>query len=95
MSTPEVYGFDKKRPMRTIALEPNFSKKSTRTFVCGGMAGNLVLHEKGWLGHKETTLDTGGGPIWTARWRGTLIAWANDTVSCNLRVGPIVALNMS
>ncbi|PAV21458.1 vacuolar assembling VPS41 [Pyrrhoderma noxium] len=74
----ENYSFDKKRPMRTIALEPNFSKKSSRSFVCGGMNGYLVLHEKGWLGHKETTIHSGEGPIWTARWRGTLIAWAND-----------------
>ncbi|EJD01725.1 vacuolar assembling protein VPS41 [Fomitiporia mediterranea MF3/22] len=78
LSTPEVYAFDKKRPMRTIALEPNFSKRSSRTFVCGGMAGNLILHEKGWLGHKETVIHAGEGPIWMARWRGTLIAWAND-----------------
>ena len=76
----ENYSFDKKRPMRTIALEPNFSKKSSRSFVCGGMNGYLVLHEKGWLGHKETTIHSGEGPIWTARWRGTLIAWANDLV---------------
>ncbi|KAL5487517.1 VPS41 [Sanghuangporus weigelae] len=79
LTAPEVYSFDKKRPMRTVALEPNFSRRSTRAFVCGGMAGNLVLHEKGWLGHKETVIHAGEGPIWTARWRGTLIAWANDT----------------
>ena len=67
-----------KRPMRTVSLEPNFSRKSTRAFVCGGLAGNLVLHEKGWLGHKETVLHAGEGPIWQARWRGRLIVWAND-----------------
>lgn len=78
LSTPEVYSFDKKRPMRTISLEPNFAKRSSRAFVCGGMAGNLILHEKGWLGHKETVLQSGEGPIWQARWRGRLIAWAND-----------------
>ncbi|EKM55080.1 uncharacterized protein PHACADRAFT_142974 [Phanerochaete carnosa HHB-10118-sp] len=78
LSTPEVYSFDKKRPMRTVSLEPNFAKRSTRAFVCGGLAGNLILHEKGWLGHKETVLHTGEGPIWQARWRGRLIAWAND-----------------
>lgn len=81
MSTPEAYSFDMKRPIRTVALEPNFAKRSTRSFVCGGMAGNLVLHEKGWLGHKETILHAGEGPIWSVRWRGRLIAWANDLVS--------------
>ena len=88
----ETYSFDLKRPMRTIALEPQFaSKRSTRAFVCGGLAGNLVLYEKGWLGHRETVIGTGEGPIWIARWVGTasggngLIAWANDAV-CSLHL---------
>ena len=72
--------FDMKRPIRTVALEPHFAKKSTRSFVCGGMAGTLVLREKGWLGHKETILHSGEGPVWLVRWRGRLIAWANDLV---------------
>lgn len=77
-----------KRPLRTLALEPNFAKRGSRAVVCGGMAGTLVLHEKGWLGHKETLLHQGEGPIWNIRWRGTLIAWANDIVSvraCDMR----------
>ncbi|KAG6841283.1 hypothetical protein C0991_012453 [Blastosporella zonata] len=78
MSTTESYSFDLKRPMRTIALEPNFAKRTTRAFVCGGLAGNLILYEKGWLGHKETILHSSEGPIWQVRWRGRLIAWAND-----------------
>ena len=81
LNTPESYSFDHKRPMRSIALEPNFAKRGTRSFVCGGLAGNLILHEKGWLGHKETVLHNGEGPIWQVRWRGRLIAWANDLVS--------------
>ncbi|ELU45698.1 vacuolar assembling protein VPS41 [Rhizoctonia solani AG-1 IA] len=69
-----------KRPMRTIALEPGFGNRGSRAFVCGGLAGTLVLHEKGWLGHKETTLHSGGeGPVWASAWRTTLIAWACDT----------------
>ena len=80
VSTPESHTFDMKRSLRTVALEPNFSKSSTRALVCGGMAGSLVLHEKGWLGYRETVLHTGEGPIWEVRWRGKLIAWANDMV---------------
>lgn len=74
----ETYSFDLKRPMRSVAMEPDFSKRGTRAFVCGGMAGTLVLHEKGWLGHKETVLHANEGPIWQIRWRDRLIAWAND-----------------
>lgn len=78
LTTPEMYGFDFQRPMRCVALEPSFAKRGTRAFVCGGMAGKLVMHEKGWLGHKESEIHSGEGPIWNVAWRGTLIAWAND-----------------
>ena len=81
VSSSETYVFDMKRPMRTVALEPNFARRGTRAFVCGGMAGTLVMREKGWLGHKETVLYQGEGPVYQARWRGPLIAWASDTVS--------------
>lgn len=36
------------------------------------------MHEKGWLGHKETTIHSNEGPIWAIQWQGNLIAWAND-----------------
>lgn len=75
--------------MRCVALEPNFSKRSTRQFVSGGMAGSLILSEKGWLGHKETVLYSGEGPIWTTEWRGTLIAWASDAVRPFQRCAPL------
>ncbi|GAA5924717.1 Vps41p [Sporobolomyces koalae] len=78
LTTPEAHVFDLQRPMRCVALEPNFSKRSTRQFVSGGMAGSLILSEKGWLGHKEAVVYSGEGPIWAAEWRGTLIAWASD-----------------
>ncbi|KZT70226.1 vacuolar protein sorting-associated protein 41 [Daedalea quercina L-15889] len=78
VSTPESHVFDMKRSLRTVALDPAFAKSSTRSLVCGGMAGSLVLHEKGWLSYKETVLHMGEGPVWEARWRGRFIAWAND-----------------
>lgn len=46
--------------------------------MSGGMAGQLVLREKSWFGHRETVLHEGEGPIWIARWQGRLIAWANE-----------------
>ena len=42
------------------------------------MAGKLELHEKSWLGYKESVLHAGEGPIWTSSWMGALIVWAND-----------------
>ncbi|SPO21560.1 related to Vacuolar assembly protein VPS41 [Ustilago trichophora] len=78
LATAEQYVFDFKRPMRCISLEPNFGRKSSRAFVCGGMAGALTHREKSWFGHKESVLHSGEGPIWTTRWRGNMIAWASD-----------------
>ncbi|KAF8338443.1 vacuolar assembling protein VPS41 [Amanita rubescens] len=78
LSTPESYVFDMKRPMRSVAMEPNFGKRGARAFVCGGLSGKLVLRERGWIGHKETVLHSGDGPIWQVRWRSKFIAWADD-----------------
>ncbi len=80
LSTPESYVFDMKRPMRSVAMEPNFGKRGTRAFVCGGLSGKLVMRERGWIGHKETLLHSGDGPIWQVRWRSKFIAWADDYV---------------
>jgi len=66
--------------MHAVALEPGFNKNASRRFVCGGMAGNLIMQEKGWLGYKEQVIHSGEGPIWAIEWRGDLIAWANDLV---------------
>ncbi|GAA6004052.1 Vps41p [Rhodotorula paludigena] len=78
LTTPEAHIFDMQRPMRCVALEPLYGKRNTRQFVSGGMAGTLVLSEKGWLGQKDVTLFSGEGPIWAVEWRGTFIAWASD-----------------
>lgn len=78
LSSSESYTFDFKRVMRSVSLEPGFGRRSTRSFVCGGMAGQLVLREKSWFGHREVILHEGEGPIWTTQWQGNLIAWAND-----------------
>lgn len=81
LTTPETHAFDYHRPLHALALEPDFNKKASKAFVCGGLAGKLVLQEKGWLGYKEQVIHSGEGPIWAVEWRGNLIAWANDLVS--------------
>ena len=45
-------------------MELNFAKRGTKAFVGGGLSAVLVQREKGWLGHKETKLHLGEGPIW-------------------------------
>lgn len=46
----ERYIHDFRRPIRTLALEPSFAKRSSKAFICGGMAGSLSLMEKSWMG---------------------------------------------
>ncbi|KAJ3800866.1 vacuolar assembling protein VPS41 [Lentinula aff. detonsa] len=83
LSSRESYAFDVHRPLRTVALEPSFAHRSSRAFICAGLAGTLSLREKRsffGVGHTETVLHSSEGPIWQARWSpyGPLIAWAND-----------------
>ncbi|KAJ4482441.1 hypothetical protein J3R30DRAFT_3854844, partial [Lentinula aciculospora] len=83
LSSRESYSFDVRRPLRTVALEPSFAHRSSRAFICGGLAGTLTLREKRsffGVGHTETVLHSSEGPIWQVRWSpsGPLIGWAND-----------------
>eukprot|EP00041_Stephanoeca_diplocostata_P024167 m.605583 g.605583 ORF g.605583 m.605583 type:complete len:910 (+) comp22465_c0_seq3:156-2885(+) len=67
------------RPVKAIAIEPDFLKSKKRQFVVGGLAGELILNEKGWFGNtSKKVLHAGEGPILTIKWRGIFIAWAND-----------------
>ncbi|XP_063964242.1 vacuolar protein sorting-associated protein 41 homolog [Lytechinus pictus] len=72
----QVQSFD--RPVKAVALDPKFSRPgSGKQFITG--SDRLVLHEKGFLGRsKSTILHHGEGPIRSIKWRGSLVAWAND-----------------
>ncbi|KAG0200623.1 Vacuolar protein sorting-associated protein 41 [Mortierella sp. GBA30] len=70
--------FNYKRPVKAVALEPHYARSTSRQFVSGGMAGQLILNEKGWLGNRDTVLHSGEGPIYAIKWCGNLIAWSND-----------------
>ena len=38
---------DFRRPVRCVALDPEYAKTSSRRVVSGGMAGQLIMSEKG------------------------------------------------
>ncbi|XP_039007839.1 vacuolar protein sorting-associated protein 41 homolog [Hibiscus syriacus] len=76
--TDEKLKFEYHRPMKAIALDPDYARKSSRRFVTGGLAGHLYLNTKKWLGYKDQVLHSGEGPIHAVKWRMSLIAWAND-----------------
>lgn len=64
-------------PVRSVALDPQFGRKRDRQYVLGG-SDQLILYEKGFFRTKPTVIHAGEGPVRTIKWRGTLIAWAND-----------------
>lgn len=63
---------------QSVALDPGYSQKTSRQFAAGGLAGQLVLNSKGWLGDRNHVLHSGEGTVHAVRWMGTFIAWAND-----------------
>ncbi|KAJ8559620.1 hypothetical protein K7X08_003678 [Anisodus acutangulus] len=71
--------FEYHRPMKAIALDPDYARNSSRRFVTGGLAGHLYLNVKKWLGYRDQVLHSGEGPIHAVKWRTSLVAWANDT----------------
>uniref|UniRef100_A0A2N9IW62 Vacuolar protein sorting-associated protein 41 homolog n=1 Tax=Fagus sylvatica TaxID=28930 RepID=A0A2N9IW62_FAGSY len=76
--TDEKLKFEYHRPMKAIALDPDYSRKTSRRFVTGGLAGHLYYNTKKWLGYRDQVLHSGEGPIHAVKWRTSLIAWAND-----------------
>ncbi|KAL8130077.1 hypothetical protein V2J09_019232 [Rumex salicifolius] len=76
--TDEKRKFEYHRPMKVIALDPDYARKSSKRFVTGGLAGQLIYYTKNWFGYQDQVLHSGEGPIHALTWRTSLIAWAND-----------------
>lgn len=51
--TDEKLKFEYHRPMKAIALDPDYARKSSRRFVAGGLAGNLYFNVKKWIGYRD------------------------------------------
>ncbi|XP_051220094.1 vacuolar protein sorting-associated protein 41 homolog isoform X1 [Lolium perenne] len=77
--TDDKLKFEYHRPMKAIALDPDYSRNYKR-FATGGLAGQvLVLTKKTWGGgYNKKVLREGEGPIHSMKWRADLLAWAND-----------------
>ena len=62
-----------------MAVDPEFYKSNSKQFVTGD--DKLILHERGFLrSHKTRVLHQGEGAIRQIKWKGELVAWANDFV---------------
>uniref|UniRef100_A0A2K6UTV7 Vacuolar protein sorting-associated protein 41 homolog n=1 Tax=Saimiri boliviensis boliviensis TaxID=39432 RepID=A0A2K6UTV7_SAIBB len=64
-------------PIKIIAVHPHFVRSSCKQFVTGGK--KLLLFERSWMNRwKSAILHEGEGNIRSVKWRGHLIAWANN-----------------
>ena len=64
------------RPVQAVALSPEY--KSDRSYLSGGLAGNLVLTVGGRAGTSSTSTTTGGAAATASGWLGTIGLTANN-----------------
>ncbi|XP_015273395.1 PREDICTED: vacuolar protein sorting-associated protein 41 homolog [Gekko japonicus] len=64
-------------PIKIVAVHPQFVRSHYKQFVTGG--NKLLLYEKTWMSRwKPSILHEGEGTIRNVKWKGNLIAWANN-----------------
>lgn len=51
--TDEREKFEYLRPVKAVALDPEYARKGSKQFALGGLAGQLLFVSKGWLGYRE------------------------------------------
>ena len=51
--TDEKMKFEYQRPMKVVAVDPEYARNASRRFVAGGLAGHLYLNSKKWLGYRD------------------------------------------
>ena len=83
------------RPVQAVALSPEY--KNDRTYISGGLAGNLVLTVGGKAGTSSTSTTTGSASATAAGWLGTIGLGGNDGKDTVLHSGegPVSAIKWS
>ena len=64
------------RSVKSVALPGQYGQSNM--FASGGGEGKFMIHTKGWFSAKDHVIHGGEGPIHAIKWRGELLAWAND-----------------
>ncbi len=78
-STGEPQLFSYHRPVKAVQIDPLFSTNGESSFASGGLAGQCLIHERGWFGSSsDKVLHEGEGPIRALAWAHSLLAWGND-----------------
>ena len=73
------------RPVQAVALSPDY--KNDRTYLSGGLAGNLVMTVGGRAGTSSTSNTTGGAAATASGWLGTIGLGSNNGVDTVLHSG--------
>lgn len=75
----ESAAFDFRRPIKAVALEPDYARSSSRTIITGGRNEHVIMASKSWFGSMaNTTIHSGEGAIFCIKWCGDMVAWANE-----------------
>lgn len=75
--TANITLFDFKRPVQAVVLDADY--KSSKTFVSGGMAGEVILSQRNWLGSRvDITLSKDHGHILGIYTIDDVLFWMND-----------------
>jgi hypothetical protein len=73
------------RPVQAVGLSPEY--KNDRTYISGGLAGNLVLTVGGRAGTSSTSTTTGSASATAAGWLGTIGLGGNEVKDTILHSG--------
>lgn len=72
-----LIAYDFKRPVNSVVLDNDY--QNNKTFISGGMAGEIVLSQRNWLGNRlDMTLSKGNGIIQGIFKLDSVIFWMND-----------------
>ncbi|SCU99703.1 LANO_0F03268g1_1 [Lachancea nothofagi CBS 11611] len=73
----DLLACDFKRPVHAVVLDEKY--KTSKTFVSGGMAGDVILSQRNWLGNRvDITIDKNNGPIVGIYTVDDVLFWMND-----------------
>ena len=79
VSDENAHSFHMDRPVKSIAIDPIYSRANSGRRFMTGAEDRLVLHEKTLFGrYKQEVLCQGEGQVCNIRWRGRFAAWVTD-----------------
>ncbi|KAG0667106.1 Vacuolar protein sorting-associated protein 41 [Maudiozyma exigua] len=78
IKSENLIAYNFKRPISSVVLDTDYL--INKTFISGGMAGELILSQRNWLGNKtDMVLSKGEGPILSINKTEDIIFWFTST----------------